>query len=340
MHDRFARQSRFAPIGRDGQARIEQSHVLIVGLGALGTHAANTLARAGVGRLTLVDRDVVDWSNLQRQVLFTAAHAEAGQAKAEAAAQALAELKAATQIDALVRDFDHRVWDELEARPDLVLDGTDNFTTRFRINDLCIRDQVPWVHAAAVGSEARSMAILPGDTPCFRCLLDAPPDSDVDTCETIGVLEPAVAMATAFQTGEALKILSGHPETVTRGLFTADLWKGEVEILFRDTERRPDCASCGRREFPALRDESEPEVTLCGRDAVQVRPGRTIEVDLDRLEERLGAAGSTTRRLGSMLRVELEDGIQLSIFDDGRVLVFGTSDTLRAKSLAERFIGN
>ena len=271
--DRYSRQIRFQPLGAAGQRRLLQSTVMLVGVGALGSHLAETMARAGVGRLLLVDRDVVELSNLPRQVLYTEADAHAGRPKALAAAAHLRDINSDCRVQAVVEDFRPGVYEDLSVRPDLILDGTDNFATRYLLNDLAHREQVPWVYGGVVGARGTAMAILPGKTPCLRCLLPATPATgEGDTCETVGVLAPAVQMVTAFQSIQAIKILTGHQDAVARGIFIVDAWANEHGLQLGDARPRADCPTCGRGEYPALTEPAVPAVTLCGRNAVQVHP--------------------------------------------------------------------
>ena len=336
---RYARQVRFAPFGADAQRRLGDAHALVVGCGALGTHIATWLWRAGVGRLTIVDRDIVDLGNLQRQILFDDADALAGVPKAEAAVAALARLRGPTGLTGLVADFDPALFATIEPRVDVILDGTDNFGTRFRINDLAIRDGLPWIHGAAVGSSGRAMVVVPGTTPCLRCLLpDAPPTGEIGTCETVGVLAPAVATVAAFQVTEALKLLGGRTTELRRGMLTLDTWTGEHAVRFADAAPRPDCPSCGTRELPALVERTADATSLCGRDAVQVRPGPGATVDLARLGAALSGAGIATATNERWLRFEA-DGCRFTVFPDGRALVLGTADPGRARALYDRYVG-
>lgn len=336
---RYSRQVRFASFGREGQRRLASAHALLVGVGALGTHLASHLIRAGIGRLTLVDRDVVDASNLQRQILFDAEDARLGRAKASAAANHLLAVRPDARIDAHAAEFDTEFYERLGARPDLLLDGTDNFATRYLINDLAVRDGIPWVHGGAVGSTGTGMAVLPGETPCLRCLMpSAPPTAETGSCETIGVLAPAVAHVAAFQAAESLKILGGRAEVVTRGVLHVDVWQGTHGIRMRDARPDPGCATCGTRSFPAIGATGDDTVRLCGRDAVQVRPPAGTRLDLDALAARLAAAGIPCERPGPVVRFDTED-CRFTVFAGGRALLFGVDDPVRARSLYDRWVG-
>jgi molybdopterin/thiamine biosynthesis adenylyltransferase len=336
---RYSRQVRFAAFGREGQRRLASSHALLVGVGALGTHLAAHLVRAGIGRLTLVDRDVVDASNLQRQVLFDAEDAALGRAKAHAAKEHLLAARPDALIDAHATEFDAGFYEALTGRPDLLLDGTDNFATRYLLNDLAVRDGTPWIHGGAVGATGSSMVVLPGVTPCLRCLMpSAPPTAETGSCETIGVLAPAVAHVAAFQAAECLKILGGHLDAVTRGVLHVDVWRGEHGVRLQNARPDPSCVSCGTREFPALATPTDDAVRLCGRNSVQVRPPTGTLLDLDTLAARLAAAGIDSERPGPVLRFETED-CRFTVFAGGRALLFGVDDPVRARTLYDRWVG-
>lgn len=336
--DRYSRQERVAGIGPDGQRALAGSTVLIVGLGALGTHSAATLARAGIGRLWLCDRDLVDLGNLQRQVLFTETDARAGTPKAIAAAAALRAANSSICIEAFVAHCGVDFLEALPSKPDLVLDGTDNFATRYVLNDWCRREGVPWIYAGAVGREGASMAVLP-DGPCLRCLWpEAPAGHDVGTCETVGVLEPAIAAVTAFQTAEALKWLAGRRAEATRGIFTCDVWRGSYVVVGGNAAQDPQCPVCRGERYPALDDGESTAAVLCGRDAVQIDPPRRQSLDLSALHARLRPAVSDLRQSEHYLAFTA-DGVDVRVFATGRALLFGVHDPLRARAIYDRWVG-
>lgn len=336
MTDRYARQARFAAIGEGGQQRIRSSSALLVGVGALGTHLADTLVRAGIGKLWLVDRDVVEVSNLQRQVLFQ--ESDLDTPKVDAAARALRAINPEVQIEPRAAEFDPELYESLDGTPDLLLDGTDNFPTRFLLNDLAARDQRPWIHGGVLGSRGTAMAILPGKTPCLRCLLPDGPAPNQETCETAGVLAPAVAAVTAFQATQALKILSGNADAVTRGILVLDVWNHEHIVRMENAGPAAHCATCRQESFPALdADWSKPAV-LCGRDAVQVQPRTGKPLELTSLADRLHGVAQSVNHTGNLLRFEV-DGCRFSVFPNGRALLFGTSDIDRARTLYDRYVG-
>ena len=334
---RYSRQVRFAGIGEDGQRRIGAATVLVVGVGALGTHAADALARAGVGELWLCDRDIVEWSNLQRQLLFDEADARAGTPKAVAAAVRLAAVNSEIRVVPHVADCTAQFLDGLPRAPDLVLDGTDNFATRYLLNDWCRQRAVPWIYAGAVAGEGAAMVVDVAGA-CLRCLWpEPPPAADSATCETAGVLAPAIAAVTAFQTAEALKLLAGRGD-VTRGIFTCDVWRGSYGVVGGSAGAAPDCVVCRRQRFPALESGPPQAVTLCGRDAVQVELPRRLALDLDALAQRLRGAATDVERTPHLLRF-LADGCRFSVFANGRALLFGVQDPLRARALYDRWVG-
>lgn len=339
MDPRFEKQRRFSAIGPAGQRELAGASALLVGVGALGTHSAASLARAGIARLALVDRDVVEVENLQRQVLYTEADAEQSLPKAVAAAGHLRAANGGCDIRPVVEDFSPRTFAELGFRPDLILDGTDNFATRYILNDLSVREGIPWIYGGAVGSRGTAMVVLPGESACLRCVMPDPPASgEVETCETGGILEPAAAAVAAFQSAEALKILSGHPERVTRGVLTLDVWAGTSAVRLTGSGGAPDCPACGRGEFPALAHPGPRAVVLCGRQAVQVHPSGTASLDLDRLARNLGGAVEGLERTPHLLRFTAEE-CSFRVFPGGRTLLLGVEEAGRARVLYDRYVG-
>ena len=339
LEPRFSRQIRFAPLGSDGQARISSGSALLVGVGALGSHIATTLVRAGIGEIWLIDRDIVELDNLQRQILFDEDDARAHTPKAIAAAAHLRKANSACTIHPIVDDFSAASFDQLGGRPDVILDGTDNFATRFLLNDLSLREDIPWIYGGVLGAAGTAMAILPGESPCLRCMTpEPPPTGELGNCETHGVLASAVATIAAFQSAQALKILAGRPGDVARGILTIDVWENVYALRMGGNSPQPDCPTCTRRSFPAL-EKPRPEPTqLCGRKAVQVQPSTGTEIDLDRLASQLRNKVEDLERTPHLLRFSTE-GCQFSVFRGGRTLLFGTDDLRRAKTLYDRWIG-
>jgi molybdopterin/thiamine biosynthesis adenylyltransferase len=339
---RFDRQIRFAPLGAEGQERLQEAHVLLVGCGALGGVLAQSLARAGVGTLVLVDRDVVEETNLPRQVLFDERHAREGVLKVEAARESLSRLGGPTRLLCHAEHLDADNLEELAAGASLLLDGTDNLGTRYLLNDWCVEQGVPWIYGGVVGSGGLVLPVLPGSGPCLRCLFPEPaPAGVLDTCETAGVLLPAVAAVASLQAGLALRLLAdggapGRRPALEPALLEVDVWSGELRRL--PLARQPDCPCCGARQFPFLHEPAgRPATILCGRNAVQVR-GRGAPPDLDRVARALEGLARELRRAGPILRFEV-DAHRVTLFPDGRALIEGTSDIERALAVYDRYIG-
>jgi molybdopterin/thiamine biosynthesis adenylyltransferase len=332
---RYSRQIRFSPIGEGGQARIRKSLVAIVGCGALGSFQAEALARAGVGRLRLIDRDFVEFSNLQRQFLFDESDAREGLPKAVAAARRLSEVNSEIDVEAMVADLTPSNAEELLEGVDLILDGTDNFETRYLINDAAVRDSVPWIYGAAVGSYGLKMAVVAGRTACFRCVYPDPPLGIQPTCETAGVVSAVTATIAALQVGDALKILSCGTDSVVARITTVDVWSGEIRQL-DPPGRDPACPCCGGRRFTYLDGTRRAPISLCGRNAVQIHE-RARPVDLRGLAGQLSAVGSV-RANEFAVRVTF-DTYELTVFPDGRAIVKGTTDIGVARSIYARYVG-
>lgn len=332
---RYARQVRFQGLGDNGQRALSAAHVAIVGCGALGGLQAEGLARAGIGSITVIDRDFVETSNLQRQFLFSEEEAAAAMPKAVAAERRLRQINSTIKIRGMVADLDSASISDLLEGADLILDATDNFETRFLINDFAVDRNIPWIYGAAVGSYGLMMPILPGETACFRCVYPEPPPGIQPTCETAGVLGSITMLIASLQTGEALKILAGHPELVRRTIVRADAWSGgirETPAPFRD----PDCPTCIHREFPWLNGAKRAPVSLCGRNAVQIHE-RHRPLDLALLRQRLTGLGRVLANEFA-LRFFL-DPYEMTVFPDGRAIIKGTTDPGIARSLYAQYIG-
>lgn len=331
--DRHSRQTRFAPIGPAGQERLRAARVAIIGVGALGSAVAELLARAGVGRLRLVDRDVVELSNLQRQALYDQADADAGTPKAHAAAAHIAAIDAGIAVEPIAGELTAASAAALIAGCDAVVDGLDSFPARHLLNEACCRAGVPWVHGAVLGAYGVSMTVVPGTTACLRCLQPEPPDAaDNPTCDTAGVIGPAVRLVAAWQAAEALKLLV-DPAAARRDLWSCDLWSGRFQRLA--LPRDPACRACGAHaDHPALAAGDEPAVVLCGRQAVQLR--RAPPGDLARLAARLGPAVIAANAV--FVRFA-EGAVTATCFADGRVLVQGTGDPMQARGICDRWLG-
>ncbi len=333
--DRYSRQKLFAPIGVLGQQTLHQRHALIVGMGALGSAIAEQLARSGIGALTIIDRDVVEWSNLQRQSLYDEADAAASLPKAIAAERKLRKMNSELRLEAIVTDVTASNVEEWVRRVDLVLDGTDNFFTRFLLNDACFRHHVPFIYGGAVGSQGMSAPFIPGLTPCFRCIVPSAHTTG-PTCDTVGVIAPIVTIVASYQVTEAMKWLTGNQAAIRKSLITMDVWKSTFfEIQF--DHPNGDCPVCIHGDFPALQpSEAELATSLCGRDTVQItRPGT---LDLDVWEQKLSSIGKVMRN-PFLLKIELDEHLRFVLFKDGRILVQGTSDIIEAKTAYAKYFG-
>jgi adenylyltransferase/sulfurtransferase len=339
MDERYSRQVLFAGIGAEGQERLARARALIVGCGALGSAQAQLLARAGVGHLRIVDRDFVEPSNLQRQLLFEEDDARRALPKAIAARGRIAAINSGIEVEPHVADVDAGNIAALARDCDVILDGGDNFEIRFLVNDLSVRDGIPWVYGAAVGSHGLMMPVLPGTTPCLRCVFeDAPPAGTSPTCDTAGVIGPIIGLVASLQAAEALKILAGRREAVTPGLVIADVWEGRLDRMEAGAGPSDACPACAKRRFDFLEGErgSRADV-LCGRRSVQISPAVRGDVDLPALRARLEAFGEVVVN-DFLLRARLGEQ-ELTVFRDGRVIVGGTTDEALARSLVSRYVG-
>ena len=337
---RYIKQSRFAPLGAEGQARLHDATVLICGCGALGSVLAETLTRAGVGRIRLVDRDFVELSNLHRQVLYDEQDVQAVMPKAIAAQRKLQAINSDISIEAEVCDVDHTNIQRLLEGVDCICDGTDNFETRFLLNDASHAFSIPWVYGGCVGAEGQQMTVLPGETPCLRCLMgEVPPPGTLPTCDTVGVLSPIVNVIASVQAMEAMKILSGNQAAISRTLNVFDLWDSRIRQIKLDGLREnSNCTTCRKQDYPWLRGERIAQSSvLCGRNAVQLNPPHAMRVDLNQLREKLEAFGQVTAN-PFLLRAEIE-GYAITVFADGRTIVGGTEDAAEAKTVQAKFIG-
>ena len=324
-------------MGDEGQRRLLASSAVVVGCGAIGGSTAQLLARAGVGRLRVIDRDFVEPSNLQRQALFDENDAREVLPKATAAERKLRLLNAEVGIEGVVADVTPPNVEELLGGFDLILDGTDNFETRFLLNDYAIEAGRPWIYSAAVGSYGVMFAIRPGETACLACLMetaDAGPMLE-ETCDTVGVLGPAVSLVSSLEVAEALKFLSGRVEALHGRLISCDVWSGRMQSV--RVERNANCRACGRREFSYLQGEAQPHITMCGRDSVQIHERRRA-LDLEALEVNLAAAGMAVKQNGFLLKFSVPP-YEMTVFRDGRAIVKGSTDPAVARSLYARYIG-
>jgi len=338
--DRYVRQIRYPPLGAEGQARLAESRVLVCGCGALGSMLANTLVRAGVGLVRIVDRDFVELSNLQRQFLFDEEDVADQLPKAVAAAKKLRKVNSQVRIEPVVADVDHRNIEGLCDGIDAIVDGTDNFETRFLVNDLAVRRKIPWVYGGCLGAEGQTMTILPGETPCLRCLMqECPPPGTMPTCDTAGILGPIVGVIASLEAIEAIKILSGHRETISRQLTVVELWDGCIrQVNVASLREQVDCPTCKRGEYSWLEGrQGSQTAVLCGRNAVQLsHPGASVS--LEQLARQLEGVGEV-RRNSFLLRLKV-DPYELTVFPDGRAIVGGTSDVATARTLYAKYIGH
>jgi molybdopterin/thiamine biosynthesis adenylyltransferase len=344
---RYHRQFLLLQVGVEGQEKLARSRVLLVGCGALGSVIAEQLVRAGVGTLRLVDRDLVELSNLQRQVLFDEQDAAEQAPKAVAAARRLARINSQVAIEPIVADVNPDNVERLagvergERSVDLIIDGTDNVETRYLLNDVSVKHGIPWIYGAAVGTEGRCMAIRPGTTACLRCLFrEAPAPAELPTCDTAGVLASASSVVASIQATHTLQILLGHEPPAL--LTSFDIWTGRFRTISTAGARDPDCITCVRKHFEFLDNRAvSRSASLCGRNAIQVRPARDIAMDLTALAQRLSTVGET-ERTPYLLRCKLWEprDVRLTVFTDGRAIVHGVIEPDRARAIYARFIGN
>jgi adenylyltransferase/sulfurtransferase len=338
---RYARQMSFPAIGAEGQACLGRATAVVVGAGATGSVIASLLVRAGVGRVRVIDRDVVELTNLQRQPLYDEADAREAAPKAIAAAARLRAANASVEVEGIAADLTPRNAARLLEGAGCILDGTDNFQTRLLLNDFAVRERVPWIYAGVIASTGHTMAVLPGETACFRCYVgEVPPAGAVETCDTAGVIGPAVLAVGSFAATEGLKVLSGRREAVARGLLTFDIWTRELRTIAISRDPGCPCCALGRHDFLDAPDATLA-AALCGRDAVHVRPPREGEtLDLDALAARLLATGDGDVRRGPGALRFLAGEIDATFFADGRAIVKGTGDVGRARSFYARYVGS
>jgi len=341
LRERYSRQVLFAPIGEAGQRALTSARVAIVGCGATGSAVAALLARAGVGTLRIIDRDYVEPSNLQRQLLFDEQDAAESLPKAIAAARKIAAFNSEIVVEPQVADLTPGNVAQLLGETDLVLDATDNFETRYLINDYCVEQGRPWIYAAAVGSYGVTMNIIPGETACLACVFPAPPRGTVATCDTAGILNSAVSLIASIEATEAIKFLVSAKDAsarthLRRTLLSWDVWSNERSEI-STAKPRPDCQACGLRDFVHLAGEARPQITLCGRNSVQIHE-RSRPVDFGELKTRLSPHGEV--RHNDFVLKFFREPYELTRFPDGRAIIKGTTDTAVARSLYARFIGS
>ncbi|WP_134703918.1 ThiF family adenylyltransferase [Ammoniphilus sp. YIM 78166] len=342
LPSRYSRQLLFRPIGRSGQEKLINSRVAVVGMGALGTVLANHMVRAGVGFVRIIDRDFVEESNLQRQMLYDEDDARQHLPKAAAAASKLKKINSLVEIEPVIADVNAGNAEALLTDVDLILDGTDNFTVRYLINDVAVKHRIPWVYGGAVSSKGMFTAIRPHETPCYRCLFPQPPSGRGETCDTTGVIGPIIHIVASYQAVEAMKILTGATDHFNPNLEQFELWDNQHMQMNISRGRHEKCPACGQGHFEFLNpltESGEDFSSLCGRDTVQVVPREPRSVDLGALAERLEAVGAVSQN-PFLLRFQVDEKTTLVFFKDGRVLVQGTDDITAAKSLYARYVGN
>lgn len=337
---RYHRQYLFSKIGEAGQRKICSSRVVIIGCGALGTVLVNTLARAGVGFLRIVDRDFIEPNNLQRQVLFDENDIKENLPKAVAAERKARQINSQIQIESIVSDVNFTNIEHFIGDVDLVLDGTDNFETRFLINDACVKLNKPWIYGAVIGSHGLTMSILPHETPCLRCVFEsAPPPELTPTCDTAGVIAPASMVIGSLEAAEALKLLSGNKQDLNKSLFSIDVWTHETKnFRLEGLREATDCPTCVKGNFEFLSGEQAPKTTsLCGRNAVQITRSDKIKLDFQELANRFKQVGEV--KFNPFMFQAKVDSYEFTIFPDGRAIIKGTNDPAQAKTVYAKYIG-
>ena len=338
--ERYSRQILFSGIGLAGQQKIATSRVLIIGCGALGAMQAEMLARAGIGGMRLVDRDFIEESNLQRQIMFDERDLAERLPKAVAAAARVGRINSEVEVESVIKDVNYSNIIELINNVDLILDGTDNFETRYLINDAAVKERKPWVYGAAVGSYGVQMTIQPYDTPCLRCVFpEQPAPGSSPTCDTAGVILPVVATVAAYQVSEALKVLTGQIGLLHRSLLQFDLWENRTTSMKLDDLRGDgNCRTCEQNKFDHLAARAgQLVIVLCGRAAVQITPASDRQIDLAKLAEQLREAGEVSY---NRYLLKFKAGVhELTVFPDGRSIIKGTDDPNLARSLYARYVG-
>lgn len=338
MDERYSRQILFHEIGKTGQEKLLNSRVLLVGCGALGASHAEMLARAGVGWLRIVDRDFVEFTNLQRQTLFKESDAAERLPKSIAAKARIAEINSGIDVEAVVTDVNYSNIESLIDGCDLVIDGTDNFQVRYLLNDACIKRSKTWIYGAAVSSYGTTMTIIPGETPCLRCIFDEMPDAGSSpTCDTAGVIMPIIASISAIQVAEAIKILIGDFDALHGSIVQIDVWQSDWRKIKLATPN-PECKTCGQRIFEFLDAESQEfSAVLCGRSAVQIAPRKPTELDLSAFAATLSHMANVKQN-DYLVRFTTGDH-EITVFRDARAIIKGTHDVSVARTLYSRFVG-
>ena len=339
MNERYSRQILFNGIGKEGQQRLLSSRALIIGCGALGSSHAEALARAGVGRLRIVDRDFVEATNLQRQTMFTEKDAAERMPKAIAASNHIRDLNSEIQTEPEIADVNNSNIERLIEGCDVVLDGTDNFATRYLINDACVKHEINWIYGAAVGSYGVTMTIRPHQTPCLRCVFEeAPPAASAPTCDTAGVIMPIISVVAAVQVSEAIKLLTGHDDQLHQSLMQFDVWRNEWRKI-NPGPPSDQCATCAQGRYQTLEATAgEFSAVMCGRYAVQIAPVQPTQVDFKSLAERLSGVGEV--KFNDYLLRFTTGEYEVTVFRDARSIIRGTNEMNTARSLYAKYIGN
>ena len=337
---RYHRQYLFKKIGEEGQHKLVKSRITIIGCGALGTVLVNTLARAGVGFIRIVDRDFIELNNLQRQVLFDEDDIKENLPKAVAAERKIKKINSQIQVEAIVSDVNFTNIERFIQDADLVLDGTDNFETRFLINDACVKLRKPWIYGAVIGSHGLTMSIIPYETPCLRCVFEsAPPPELTPTCDTAGIIAPASMIVASLEATEAIKFLTGNEKDLNKSLYSYDVWTHETKSFRLEGLREAtDCPTCKSGKFEFLTgDQAQKTTTLCGRNAVQItRPDR-VKLDFKELATRFEKVGEV--KFNPFMFQAKIDGYEFTIFPDGRAIIKGTNDPAQAKTIYSKYVG-
>lgn len=340
-NSRYSRQHLFPYIGKAGQEKLNNSRVAIVGVGALGSAIANHMVRSGVGYVRIIDRDYVEYSNLQRQLLYDESDVEENLPKAIAAMLKLRAINSSVIIDAKIADLNWKNAEDLLADVDLIIDGSDNFDVRYLINDVSIKHKIPWIYGGAVSSRGMTFTIIPDETPCFRCVFpEQPAHGTTDTCDTAGVIGPIIHVIAAYQSTEALKILLADFEHLSNSLRNFELWHNDYSEIKLKNARNEDCPTCVHHEYNYLdpTDKKDRFAALCGRDTVQISPMKTSKFDLKQLAEKLRPHGEL-KETPYLLKFQI-DNLDLTIFPDGRIMVHGTNDVVVAKNIYAKYIGS
>lgn len=338
MNERYSRQILFSEIGKAGQEKLLASRVLIVGCGALGASHAEMLTRAGVGRLRIVDRDFVEYTNLQRQTLFNEEDARQRTPKAAAAKNRIAEINSEIEVEAIVADVNNSNIESFVKDCDIVIDGTDNFQVRYLLNDACVKHKKTWIYGAAVSSYGTTMTIIPGETPCLRCIFEEMPDAGSSpTCDTAGVIMPIISSISATQVSEAIKLLVGDADSLHRSLVQIDVWQNDWRKI-KLAGPNEDCRCCGQRVYEYLEAEAQEfSAVLCGRNAVQIAPPKPAELNLDEFADRIKFVAPVNQN-EYLVRFTIDEN-EVTVFRDGRAIIKGTDDVSVARSLYSRYVG-